>query len=215
MRDLRICFIGDSYINGSGDEDCLGWIGRLCRRRFDRSFRLTFYDLGIRGATTDEIRDRWKREATARFPEGADNRVVLQFGINDVAEITGSGRRVEEDVSIANAEAIVREVSGLYPTLWVGVPPANVACSPMRPSAGMEIVFTQESAVALNQRYLETAAQLKVPYLDIQTPLLANDRYMDSLTRGDRMHCDGSGYAIMAEIVDRWEPWSDWFSDRS
>jgi hypothetical protein len=53
MQDLRICFVGDSYINGSGDEQCLGWIGRLCERRFTRQFRLTVYDLGIRGATTD------------------------------------------------------------------------------------------------------------------------------------------------------------------
>ncbi|MDA4847007.1 GDSL-type esterase/lipase family protein [Hoeflea poritis] len=211
MRDLRICFVGDSYINGSGDEQCLGWIGRLCKARFNRQFRLTFYDLGIRGATTDEIRGRWVAECAARFPDGADNRVVLQFGINDVAEIVGSGRRVEEEASVANAEAIAREAASRYPTLWVGVPPANVACSPMRPSEGLEIDFSQETAIALNRRYAELAAKLGVPYLDIQTPLLADKRYMDSLTKGDRMHCDGSGYAIMADLVDKWDAWADWF----
>lgn len=211
MRDLRICFVGDSYINGSGDEGCLGWIGRLCQRRFTREFRLTFYDLGIRGATTDEIRDRWQHECLSRFPEGADNRVVIQFGINDVAEIVGSGRRVEEEQSVKNAEIIASEAAGLYPTLWVGMPPANVACSPMRPSEGMEIDFSQETAVALNRRYIATAARLGVPYLDIQTPLLANSDYMQSLTRGDQMHCDGSGYAIMADLVDNWDAWSRWF----
>ena len=213
MRDLRICFVGDSYINGSGDERCLGWIGRLCERRFTRRIRLTFYDLGIRGATTDEIRGRWKRECLSRFPDGADNRVVLQFGINDVAKIVGSGRRVEEDDSVKNAEAIAGEVAGLYPTLWVGLPPANVACSPMRPSEGMEIEFSQDTAVALNRRFIASATKLGVPYLDIQTPLLANQPYMDSLTRGDQMHCDGSGYAIMAEIVDGWSAWSAWFEE--
>ncbi len=213
MRDLRICFVGDSYINGSGDEQCLGWIGRLCEKRFTRQFRLTFYDLGIRGATTDEIRDRWRRECTARFPDGADNRVVLQFGINDVAEIVGSSRRVEEEDSVRNAEAIAAEVSGLYPTLWVGLPPANVACSPMRPSEGMEIDFSQDTATALNRRYIASAAKLGVPYLDIQTPLLANPDYMHSLTFGDQMHCDGSGYGIMADLIDHWEAWSAWFGE--
>ncbi len=211
MRDLRICFVGDSYINGSGDEACLGWIGRLCQQRFTRDFRLTFYDLGIRGATTDEIRGRWQQECRARFPDGADNRVVLQFGINDVAEIVGKGRRVEDDASVANAEAIVRGVADLYPALWVGVPPANVACSPMHPSEGMVIDFLQDTAIALNRRYAALAAELGVPYLDIQTPLLANPDYMHSLTQGDRMHCDGSGYAMMAGLVDGWDAWAEWF----
>ncbi|MEM7120148.1 MAG: GDSL-type esterase/lipase family protein [Pseudomonadota bacterium] len=211
MRDLRICFVGDSYINGSGDEAGLGWIGRLCERRFSGAYRLTFYDLGIRGQTTDEIRDRWKDECLARFSEGADNRIVLQFGINDVAEVRGVGRRVAEDASVANAEAIVGEARDLAPVLWVGLPPANVACSPMRPSEGLELDFKQETAVALNQRFMALAAKLGVPYLDIQTPLLADRRYRESLTRGDRMHCDGSGYAIMADLVDAWQAWSRWF----
>ncbi|MEM7444801.1 MAG: GDSL-type esterase/lipase family protein [Pseudomonadota bacterium] len=211
MRDLRICFVGDSYINGTGDEQCLGWVGRLCERRFSRQFRLTFYDLGIRGATTEEIRGRWRTECESRLQSGSDNRIVLQFGINDVAEIVGSGRRVEEDASVANARAIVSQASDLFPTLWVGFPPANIACSPMRPSEGLEISFSQETAMALNGRYMALAAELGVPYLDIQTPLLANKDYMDSLTRGDRMHCDGSGYAIMANLIDRWGAWADWF----
>ncbi|MBD2326404.1 GDSL-type esterase/lipase family protein [Alkalinema sp. FACHB-956] len=29
-RDRRICFLGDSFINGTGDPDCLGWTGRIC-----------------------------------------------------------------------------------------------------------------------------------------------------------------------------------------
>jgi len=211
MRDLRICFVGDSYVNGSGDERCLGWIGRLCERRFTRRFRLTFYDLGIRGATTGEIRARWKHECLSRFPDGADNRVVLQFGINDVAEIVGAGPRVEEDDSVMNAESIALEAAGSYPTLWVGVPPANVACSPMHPGEGMVIEFSKGAAIALNQRFIASAAKLGVPYLDIQTPLLANHHYMQSLTRGDRMHCDGSGYAIIADLVDNWDAWSTWF----
>ena len=211
MRDLRICFVGDSYVNGTGDEQCLGWIGRLCARRFAHRFRLTFYDLGIRGATTDEIRGRWRKESEPRLQPGADNRIVLQFGINDVAEIVGSGRRVDENISVDNATVIVRQASGLYPTLWVGLPPANVACSPMRPSEGLEITFSQEAAMALNQRFMALAATLGVTYLDIQTPLLADQDYMASLTRGDRMHCSGSGYAIMADLVDRWDAWAGWF----
>ncbi|MES0882773.1 GDSL-type esterase/lipase family protein [Roseibium sp. SCP14] len=213
MRDLRISFVGDSYINGSGDEHCLGWIGRLCEKRFSRDFRLTFYDLGIRGATTDEIRGRWKQECHARFPAGADNRIVFQFGINDVAEIKEAGRRVEEEASVRNAVQMVSEAAQSYPVLWVGVPPANVACSPIRPSEGLEIAFSQETTVSLNRRYTEAAISLGVPYLDIQSPLLSDQDYMTSLTRGDRMHCDGNGYAMIADLVDSWDAWSAWFGE--
>ncbi|NCO13075.1 MAG: hypothetical protein GW843_02735 [Thiomicrospira sp.] len=29
MTDTRICFIGNSFVNGTGDEKMLGWAGRL------------------------------------------------------------------------------------------------------------------------------------------------------------------------------------------
>ena len=215
MRDLRICFVGDSYVNGTGDERCLGWIGRLCKKRFTRDFQLTYYDLGIRGATTEDILGRWRHECDARFTDGADNRVIFQFGINDVAEVTGAGRRVDEDISVNNAVSMVREAAENWPVLWIGLPPANIAYSPMHPSPGLEIYFSQSTASSLNRRFIMTAAKLGVPYLDIQSPLDANQDYMNSLTRGDRMHCDGVGYAIMAELVDKWVAWSAWFEEKA
>ncbi|ASP33437.1 GDSL-type esterase/lipase family protein [Labrenzia sp. VG12] len=211
MRDLRICFVGDSYVNGSGDETGLGWTGRLCARRISGDLRLTRYDLGIRGETTDQIGARWQSECTPRLPEGADNRVVLQFGINDVAVITGQGRHVAPEASLASAAELVSAAAAAYPTLWVGLPPANVACSPMHPSAGLEISFRQEDAIALNGAFKDLAAKLGIAYLDIQTPLLGDTAYLDSLTRGDRMHPDGEGYARITDLVDAWPAWSDWF----
>ena len=29
VRDLRVCFVGDSYVAGVGDTAGLGWVGRL------------------------------------------------------------------------------------------------------------------------------------------------------------------------------------------
>jgi len=168
-------------------------------------------DIGIRGETTDLIRARWERERTPRLPSRAGNRIVLQFGINDVAEMTGQGRRVTEGASVEHAAAIVSGAAASYPTLWVGLPPANVACSPIHPGAGLEISCAQEPAIALNRRYKQLAGRFCVAYLDIQTPLLADPAYMDSLTKGDQMHPDGSGYARIAELVDGWKAWASWF----
>jgi acyl-CoA thioesterase-1 len=212
MNDLRICFVGDSYMNGSGDLELLGWVRRLCRKRYTADRRFTFYELGIRGSTSTDVKSRWESECRVRLPEGTDNRVVLQFGLNDVAEIQGSGVRVEHDESVQNAREIATGVSGLYRTLWVGQPPVNVPCSPMTPSPGFVITFDQDRAITLNEAYRSVAEDLGVPYLDILTPLLAYPEYWAGLTRSDRMHCDERGYDIMAGLVDGWPAWNDWFS---
>lgn len=47
-QDIRICFIGDSFVNGTGDETALGWTGRLCAAAHARGFPVTYYNLGIR-----------------------------------------------------------------------------------------------------------------------------------------------------------------------
>jgi hypothetical protein len=30
-KEIRICFIGESFVNGTGDPEFLGWTGRVCR----------------------------------------------------------------------------------------------------------------------------------------------------------------------------------------
>ncbi|MDY6901411.1 MAG: lipase, partial [Cyanobacteriota bacterium] len=29
VKEMRICFVGESFINGTGDPECLGWAGRI------------------------------------------------------------------------------------------------------------------------------------------------------------------------------------------
>ncbi len=67
-------------------------------------------------------------------------------------------------------------------------------------------------SVASAENARSVAEDLGIPYLDILTPLLADDEYMTGLTRSDHMHCDERGYDIMAGLVDDWPAWNDWFS---
>ena len=46
--EIRICFIGDSLVNGTGDEAALGWAGRLCAMANESDIPVTYYNLGIR-----------------------------------------------------------------------------------------------------------------------------------------------------------------------
>lgn len=86
MVDLRICFVGDSCMNGSGDPETPGRVRRLCRLRLTPARRFTSYEPGVRGHTTTDIKGRWEAECARGLLEAGDNRVVLQGGINDVAE---------------------------------------------------------------------------------------------------------------------------------
>jgi lysophospholipase L1-like esterase len=58
ITDIRICFVGDSFVNGTGDPDCLGWTGRLCASRSRQGRSITYYNLGVRRETSADICDR-------------------------------------------------------------------------------------------------------------------------------------------------------------
>ena len=76
-RPMRICFIGDSFVQGTGDDACLGWVGRVCAALRQQGRDLTSYNLGIRRDTSADIRQRWQREAQLRLPAEHDGRLVF------------------------------------------------------------------------------------------------------------------------------------------
>ncbi len=59
---MRICFVGDSITNGTGDPEYLGWVGRVMQDERTRRAELTSYNLGIRRDRSDQIRARWRAE---------------------------------------------------------------------------------------------------------------------------------------------------------
>ncbi|WP_330184237.1 hypothetical protein OHB26_11885 [Nocardia sp. NBC_01503] len=82
MPDLRVCFLGESFVAGIGDRECLGWAGRLAVRAAAGQ-PLSYYNLGVRRENSTELRGRWEAECTPRLPAGADCRVVISTGVND------------------------------------------------------------------------------------------------------------------------------------
>jgi lysophospholipase L1-like esterase len=73
---IRICFFGDSIFNGTGDDACLGWVGRICSAVRRRGTDLTCYNLGIRRDTSTDVLARWQVEARVRLPDEYDGRLV-------------------------------------------------------------------------------------------------------------------------------------------
>ena len=122
VTDIRICFIGDSFVNGTGDPLCFGWTGRVCATAIQLGYLLTYYNLGIRRETSAEIAARWRDECARRLPPTIDGRVVLSFGGNDTTLEQGR-QRLSLDATLHHLRAIVHEARRHYPTLLVGPPP--------------------------------------------------------------------------------------------
>lgn len=192
-RDIRICFVGDSFVNGTGDETALGWAGRLCAAA-NRGSPLTYYNLGVRRDTSKDILLRWEQECAIRLPGSCDGRVVVSCGVNDTV-VEGGQLRVRPEASRANLRAILRGAQK-YKVLMVGPPPIGEQEQDARIRA-VSTAFSRE------------AEALGVPYIDLFTPLSSDDAYKQEVSGNDGAHPRGRGYAKIATIIGSSPFW--WF----
>lgn len=191
--DLRVCFLGDSFTLGTGDDDGLGWAGRVHAAERGRGIDLTSYNLGVRGQTGAEIAARAPHEVEQRLAERGDRRaVVIAFGSNDIYQ----DRPVEE--TCAALERIVRWADGQgYAALVMGAPHA----------AEPEL----DALRALrNVSMEETARRLEAPFLDIRERVADWTAWHRGAMHGDGVHPGSEGYAAVAAVFAAWSPWRRW-----
>ncbi len=198
MKDIRICFFGDSFVTGAGDPTYLGWVGRACAAMTSPHYKLTAYNLGIRGNTSEQIEVRWLAEANLRFRTDCDKRVVFSFGTNDNLVEEGL-RKVELTNSVHCARRILTQAKALFPVLLIG-PPA------------VENDQMNRRAVATSTAYAELCDQLSVPYLDTYQPLSQNALWMQEVAAVDGVHPAASGYLALSQLVTEWSAWQSWFA---
>jgi lysophospholipase L1-like esterase len=197
---MRICFIGDSFVNGAGDDDCLGWTGRICSAARRRGRDITLYNLGIRRDTTADIAQRWEREAKARLAPEHDGRLVFSFGVNDcVTEVSGQCR-VLEAASINNARELLGTAKAWLPTLMIGPPPTSDDELNAR-------------VVHLSDRLGALCDDLSIPFLSPLQRLLSDETWRRDVEAGDGAHPNSSGYAVLAGLIMEWPPWRAWVND--
>jgi len=193
-RDVRICFVGESFVNGTGDRTHLGWTGRLCQALSQRGDRITYYNLGIRRETTTELLARWQQDCDRRLPPGCHHRVVFSFGVNDTTLENGS-TRVALVQSLANARQILSVAQQTYPILMVG-------------SAAIADKAQNVCINELSVHFAHLCETLNVPYLDIFTSLSQSATWMQEVEAGDGAHPDAAGYAELACLVQKWSTWN-------
>lgn len=197
MSDIRICFLGDSFTQGTGDDACLGWPGRVCAAARARGHAVTAYNLGIRRETTADIKARWRAEVAPRLGPALDGRVVFSFGANDATLEDGRWRVSAED-SAANARAMISEaLAAGFRVLVVGLPPA--------PEADKTARHAQLAAA-----YAAVCRELEVPFLDVLPPLQDVAVWWEEVAAGDGIHPNAGGYAALATLVEAWPAWRAW-----
>lgn len=208
----RICFIGDAFTVGAGDETTMGWVGRLAKGEWDRGHDISVYNLGIRGNSSRDIARRWKAECRARLPEGANGRLVFMFGGNDAKGTVGEGVEVPVEEALAHARTFMGEAAAWLPTLWIGLIPMNEAKPyPQLLAGGPRYRFSNERQALYNARYAGLAAELGIPFLDLHTSLVNDSRWMELTQEGDGSNPAGEGYALLADRIAQWPAWRAWF----
>lgn len=200
IPEVRICFIGDSFLNGTGDPECLGWTGRICVNANKKGYDITYYNLGIRRDTSTDIAKRWLQEVSPRLPKEYDGRVIFSFGLNDTTLENGK-TRVDFADSIKNTRQILSEAKSFYPVLMVGLAPYAEQEDPQR----------RQRNTDLSKQFALICNELNVPYLNVFPILEKSNIWINEAKANDGVHPKASGYAELAQIVENWGAWLNWF----
>lgn len=194
---IRICFFGDSFVNGTGDGAALGWVGRACASARQTGRDVTCYNLGIRGDTTAHVLRRWQAEAEARLLPEHDGRLLFSFGTNDCIATPEDSVRVAPADALANAERILTAAQAWRPTLMLGP-------SPVRDPA------TDQRIAALSADFAALCGRICVPYLSLFDVVAVSQTWAREVAAGDGAHPNAGGYSEFADAFMQWPAWRDW-----
>lgn len=197
---MRLCFVGDSIVQGTGDPDCLGWVGRLCAAARRHGLDLTGYNLGVRRDTSADVRARWRAEVARRLPADLPAGILFSFGVNDTTWEAGR-QRIPLEATLAHARAILEEARGLAPLLWIGPPPLLDEAQNRR-------------LAALDAELLRLCDVAGVPHVTVFAALRGSRAWRDDLAAGDGVHPGRAGYEALAQLIGSSKEWTAWL-DRS
>jgi acyl-CoA thioesterase-1 len=195
-RTMRICFLGDSFVSGAFDSECLGWAGRISAAARRRGHDISPYNLGIRGETSVQLAARWHHEASLRHTALHEVRLIFEFGMNDVRDISGKPQVAEEE-SLSAARSILEPASRWKPVLMIGPPPVED-----EPRTGRVESFSQRLATL--------CAEIGVPYFDSHSALRSTGVWLRDIREVDGTHPSAAGYGEWARLIEEWPAWRAW-----
>jgi lysophospholipase L1-like esterase len=187
-RDIRVCFVGDSYVAGVGDTTGLGWVGRLCAHAHASGLPITGYNLGVRRDTSADVATRLPDEVGRRVSPGAELRVVLAYGLNDVVLENGHPPIAAADSLEATSRSFAWLKSAGIPVIFAGPPPIGDPDQDFR---------TGE----LDRLFAGCAASHGIRYVSVFGRLTENQAWLSGVREGDGAHPGPAGYQQYFEAV--------------
>ena len=191
-----LMFFGDSHTVGAGDEEGLGWTGRLVAAAWADGIAVTSYNLGVRGETSADVADRWRAEARPRLPDEGDPRVVLAFGVNDVS-LDGDAPCCSQEQSLLSLEEVLLGAQGLGLRRFVIGP------------AAIDDEAANDRIAELSYAYRMLCARHRVPYVTLVDDLRRSKVWREEIAARDGAHPGAAGYAEIARLVLA-AGWLDW-----
>jgi len=194
-----LMFFGDSHTVGVGDEEGLGWTGRVVAAAMEDGIPVTSYNLGVGGETSADVAGRWRAEARPRLPrsgEEGDPRVILAFGVNDVS-LEDEARRRTREQSLLSLEEVLLGAQGL------GLRRFAVGPAPIGDEA------ENDRIAELSYAYRMLCARHRVPFVPLVEELRDNEVWRRAIAAGDGTHPGAAGYAEIARLVLA-AGWLDW-----
>jgi acyl-CoA thioesterase-1 len=195
MLERYLMFFGDSHTVGAGDEEGLGWTGRVVAAALAEGIPITSYNLGVRGETSGDVAARWRAEARPRLPEEGDPRVILAFGVNDV--LADDGPRCTQEQSLLSLEEVLLGAQGLGLRRFVVGP------------AAVDDEGENDRIAELSYAYRILCARHRVPFVPLVESLRASEIWRRELAVGDGAHPGTAGYAELARLILA-AGWLDW-----
>ncbi|MFP7761647.1 GDSL-type esterase/lipase family protein [Marisediminicola sp. LYQ85] len=186
-RDLRVCFVGDSYVAGVGDPTALGWVGRVTAEGIAAGLPLTAYNLGVRGETSTQIARRMPIEVAPRLTPATDPRLVVSFGVNDTVESAG---RLSASTKQTLRALKDMQAAMTVPMLLVGPPAVGDPAQ-------------DERLAATSALLARDAGQLGVPFIETFGATYSSTLWRQQVRDGDGYHPATEGYALLASVVAR------------
>jgi acyl-CoA thioesterase-1 len=193
--NIRICFIGDSFVQGIGDPEYRGWVGRVLEAT---GGDVTAFNLGIRRDTSEDVLRRCWREVLPRALPGADNRLVVSFGSNDTVWEDGAVR-VDPARCLDNLASILDEgLRQAITPLVVGPPP---------------VIDAGEAHLRRTVKLADEMAALcrsqRIPFIRTTLDLANDPLWTQEVMAGDGAHPGSGGYQRLADLIlaDQWPAW--------
>jgi acyl-CoA thioesterase I len=194
-----LMFFGDSHTVGVGDEEGLGWTGRVVAAALRDGIPTTSYNLGVGGETSSDVAARWRAEARPRLARAGaegDPRVVLAFGVNDVS-LEVESRRCTQEQSLLSLEEVLLGAQALGLRRFVIGP------------AAVDDEAVNDRIAELSYAYRMLCARHRVPFVPLVDELRDDEVWRRSIAAGDGAHPGAAGYSEIAQFVLA-AGWLDW-----